>query len=316
MPTGSDLFTNNILIDLDVSIPLGLARGGPEDVWLSEPQMPRQLFNLTKRYLPRNWTAEHRSLVGKALRLIDEHASPVIWPMGKARFLMLSSVTAIIEGLTTLKARFDEATDAKVDSTAYADMRKKMLADHPAFREALASCFPPPERMRRRFRFTWQVFEVQLPRAARLKAAKLAKLDARQKALAAEAVKAQAAAQAFYARHVQAITAEVKEVCARVAERVADGRVVSEATLDAIGNRLKWFDRMCEVVDGKTQAVAGPSIAALKRLVGTTLAADLKDGGAEAARFGAALKRTIVAVDGMADVAVRQAGRSARFLGD
>ena len=61
---------------------------------------------------------------------------------------------------------------------------------------------------------------------------------------------------------------------------------------------------------------AGPSIAALKRLVGTTLAADLKDGGAEAARFGAALKRTIVAVDGMADVAVRQAGRSARFLGD
>ena len=316
MTTPSDLLTNNILIDLDVSIPLGLARGGPEDVRLSEPQMPRQLFNLTKRYLPRNWTAVHRSLVGKAVRLIDEHASPVIWPMGKARFLVPSSVAAVVEGLAGLKRQFDEATDAKVDSKVYADMRRKVLADHPVFREALASCFPPPEKMRRRFRFAWQVFEVQLPRSARLKAAKLATLDARQKALAAEAVKAQAAAQAFYAQHVAAITAEVREVCARVAERVAEGKVVSEATLDAIGNRLKWFDRMCEVVDGKTQAVAGPSIAALKQLVGTTLAADLKDGGAEAARFGAALKKAIVAVDGMADVAVRQAGWSARFLGD
>ena len=89
--------------------------------------------------------------------------------------------------------------------------------------------------------------------------------------------------------------------------------VVSEATLDSIGSRLKWFDRMCEVVDPKATAVAAPTLAQLKRTLGTTLASDVRNDAAVGARFRAALTKAADAVSGMADVALR-AGKVVRRI--
>ena len=134
---GANLLESNYLIDLDVSIPMGTRRGRPQDVRLGEAEMPRAIFSLVKRYLPKSWTAEHRSLEARAIRLLDEHASPVSFPMGKARLLMPLSVEPVVEGLHAIRAEFDEAADVKVSGRNYAAMRTKALAAHPKFREAL-----------------------------------------------------------------------------------------------------------------------------------------------------------------------------------
>ncbi len=134
MTNGIDLLEQNILIDLDVSIPLGVSRGKPEDVGLAEEGMPKAVFALIKHYLPKDWTAAHRALEGRANRLIAEHASPVTFPLGKARLLLSGALEAVVGGLAAIRGEFDEATAAKVDGTADEEMRREALAAHPQFR--------------------------------------------------------------------------------------------------------------------------------------------------------------------------------------
>lgn len=308
-----DLLQHNILIDLDVSIPLGVTRGKPDDVHLTDVEMPKEVFGLVKRYLPRGWTGAHRTLVGKALRLIDTHASPVIWPMGKARFLMPNAVLPLVEGLRGIKVQFDEATEAKVDGAAYAEMRTRVATEHPQFREALERCFPDVATMKRWFRFDWHLFEVVLPRVMKMKATNAVKLDAQQKVLVQEAEKARATIATFYQQHVEVITHEVQAVCVKVADRVAKGEIVTEATLDSVANKLRWFKRMCGMVDPTAACLAMSQVSQLRTLLGATLALDVRTNSAMAAGFQAALTRAADAVVGMADV-VRQPGRFLRSV--
>lgn len=308
-----DLLQNNILIDLDVSIPLGVARGISSDVHLTDEAMPREIFSLMKRYIPKDWTSTHRMLEGKALRIISEHSSPVLWPMGKARFLMPDSVPEILERLQLIKIAFDEQTEVRVDEHYYEEMRQKVLAEHPQFQDALSQCFPPANKMRQRFRFDWHLYEVALPKAAKLRAFKAAKREAAQKAIEQEAEKARQAAQQFYQQHVAVITNEVQQVCTRVAERVAKGEIVTERTLESISDKLRWFERMCGMVDASASSVALPQIGELRKLVGSTLASDVRTDLGVAGRFQSALKVAGDAVAGMADVVLRP-GRYGRTI--
>lgn len=300
------------LRDLDVGIPLGVTRGLPSDVHLTDETMPREIFGLMKRYIPKGWTSAHRMLEGKALRLIGEHSSPVIWPMGKARFLMPDSVPIVLEHLRLIKTAFDEQTEVCVDGHYYYEMRQKVLVEHPKFKDALEKCFPHPTKMRQRFRFEWHLFEVALPKAAKLKAFKSAKREAVSKAIEEEAEKARQAAQQFYQQHVAMITHEVSQTCTRVAERVAKGEIVTERTLESISDKLRWFERMCGLVDSSTSGAALPQIGELKKLVGNTLASDVRTDPDIASKFQSALTLAGEAVMSMSDISLRpgQYGRS------
>lgn len=309
-----DLMQNNILIDLDVSIPLGVTRGMPSDIFLADESMPKDIFSLAKRYIPRNWTSAHRNLEGKALRLIEQHSSPVLWPMGKARFLMPDSVPNVIDGLHLIKAAFDEQTEVRVDGLFYEDMRQKVLTEHPRFREALEKCFPAPSEMRKRFRFSWQLFEVSLPKAAKLKLYKAAKRDVISKTIEQEAEKARQTAKAFYEQHVAMITQEVQQICAKVAERVTKGEIITERTLESVGEKLKWFERMCGVVDTSASSATLPQIEDLRKLIGNTLACDIRVDPDVANQFQSALKSVGEAVTNMVDVTVRP-GQYSRTIG-
>ena len=308
-----DLLQNNILIDLDVSIPLGVTRGLPSDIHLTDEAMPKEIFGLMKRYIPKGWTGQHRLLEGKALRLIADHSSPVLWPMGKARFLMPDSVPIVLEHLNTIKTAFDEQTEVCVDGLYYEQMRQKVLTEHPAFREVLEKCFPPPHEMRRRFRFEWHLFEVALPKAAKLKVFKSAKRAAINKAIEQEAEKARQAAKDFYQQHIAMIIHEVQQVCVRVAERVAKGEIVTERTLESIADKLRWFERMCGLVDTSTSETVLPQIEELRKLVGNTLASDVRTDPETAQKFQAALKQVGDAVTSMSDV-VLLPGRYGRSI--
>ena len=305
--------TNAVLIDLDIGLPLGARRGTPGDLGLRDEQAPREIIGIVKRFLPRDWLSEHHALAGQAVRLLERHASPVVFPIGKARLIAPSAVPEVAGGLAGLKAQFDEATEAKVDGRAYAEMRRKALDRHPKFREALEGCFPPAAEMRKRFRFTWQLFEVALPKGARITAAKAEKLSAYQKVLAGEAAKAQAAVGEFFAEHNRAILAEVQGVCAKVAQRIADGEPVTERTLDALAGKLAWFERMAALGgDGVVAASVKGLVAGLKRQALTTTAYDVRHDGATAASFGTALRHAADACERAAsDV---QAGRNVRKL--
>jgi hypothetical protein len=308
-----DLLQNNILIDLDVSIPLGVTRGLSSDIYLTDDAMPKEIFGLMKRYIPKAWTGTHRHIEGQALRLIAEHSSPVIWPMGKARFLMPDSAPAILEGLQRFKEEFDEMTDICVDHHGYEDMRQKVLVEHPRFREALEKCFPPPNEMRRRFRFEWHLFEVALPKATKLNAYKAAKREAIGKAIEQEAEKARQAAQQFYQQHVTMITREVQQTCSRVAERIAKGEIVTERTLESITDKLRWFERMCGLVDTSASGAALPQVGELRKLIGNTLASDVRTDPDVASQFQSALKLAGDAVTSMSDIAMRP-GRYGRSI--
>lgn len=308
-----DLLQNNILIDLDVSIPLGVTRGLPSDISLTEEAMPKEIFGLMKRYIPKNWTSTHRLLERKALRLICDHSSPVIWPMGKAHFLMPDSVSIVLEHLNKIKIAFDEQTEVCVDGHYYYEMRQKVLAEHPKFKDALEKCFPHPTKMRQRFRFEWHLFEVALPKAAKLKAFKSAKREAVSKAIEEEAEKARQAAQQFYQQHIAMITHEIQQTCTRVAERVAKGEIVTERTLESISDKLRWFERMCGLVDSSTSGAALPQIGELKKLVGNTLASDVRTDPDVASNFQSALKLAGEAVTSMSDISLRP-GRYGRSI--
>ncbi len=314
MTNGIDLLEQNILIDLDVSIPLGVSRGKPEDVGLAEEGMPKAVFALIKHYLPKDWTAAHRALEGRANRLIAEHASPVTFPLGKARLLLSGALEAVVGGLAAIRGEFDEATAAKVDGTAYAEMRREALAAHPQFREALEHCFPEAGEMRGRFRFAWHTFEIALPKGAKVQLLRKAKASNLQVVLAEEADRARASVRDFYGRHVAAITGEVQEVCAKVADRVAKGEIIRESTLDGVAKRLAWFERMCAIVDpAQAKAVLG-QVGKLRALIGGTLASDVNADAATGARFQAALAAAGDACTKLADVS-GAAGRYVRKLG-
>ena len=308
-----DLLQNNILIDLDVSIPLGVTRGIPSDVHLTDDAMPKEIFSLMKRYLPKDWTSTHRILQWKALQLIASYSSPVLWPMGKARFLMHDYVPIVLERLHIIKTAFDEQTEVCVDGHYYEEMRQKVLIEHPTFQATLSQCFPPANKMRQRFRFDWHLYEVSLPKAAKLKAFKAAKREAVQKAIEQEADKARQTVQRFYEQHVAAITNEVQQVCTKVASRVTNGEIVTERTLESISDKLRWFERMCGLVDASASVTALPQIEELRKLVGKTLASDVRSDPAVAERFQSALKLAGDAVVSMADVIIRP-GRYGRSI--
>lgn len=284
--------SNAVLIDLDVSLPMGARRGSAEDLGLKVGEAPPEVFSIVKRFLPRDWLAEHNTLVGRAVRLLETHASPVVFPIGKARLIVPASVPEVAERLTALQRAFDEATEVKVGAAAYARMRREVLEQHPRFREALEVCFPPAMEMRRRFRFSWQLFEIALPKGARLKAAKVAKVAAYQRVLELERLKAQRAVGEFFTEHNRAILAEVQGVCARVAERIADGEPVSERTLAGVASKLEWFERMASLGgDGTVAASVKSLVAGLKRQALTTAAYNVQQDRATAASFQGALQR-------------------------
>jgi hypothetical protein len=310
---GGQLLQGMYLIDLDVRIPWGVRKGKPEDVGLSQDKMPEEVFRLAKRFIPRNWLKEHVYIAGQAGKAINRVASPVTFPIGKARLVPVKALPDLLNRLQQLQADFNERTDLRLNDGAYEQMREDMLERHPEFRSVLMGCFLPVEVMRDRFSLTWQVFELAMPKGGQAKQISDAKAKALAEALEQEAAKAKAQVSTFFEAHRRTICEETLKACQRVSERIAQGRIINEGTLKQISKKTEWFARMLEIGPGVGTEQVQWAVSQLRYATKTTEAKAVRNNTQSAEEFKEALKKAGEELSKITDIEV-SAGQYGRRL--
>jgi hypothetical protein len=282
---GRDLFSEGVLVDLDVGFWSGQKKLAAKDLGLDEKELP-EVFSLgRKRLVPTEALGEIRRIESRAREAVEQNSHK--FPIGGAQFVPIKRFVTLAAALDGLKAEFDREADAfckgyqkfqdevrpeygKAADLAYEIHKDRhggrlSRADFTAnFVAALEAAYPSPVGLRERFHFTWSVFEISMPGSSatgrRVKVAEAVAEGEKIQEIEQEKRDAVYAARQEYQRRVQeqidkfaadvvtGLRQKTVEVCQRVAEFVKDGNV-RETSLDSIRSFIEQFSDLNFVGD-------------------------------------------------------------------
>jgi hypothetical protein len=159
----------------------------------------------------------------------------------------------IEEQLGNFQAEFDKAVEHLWMN--YDTIRDEMLEEFPEHRESLARLFPARDVARSAFYFTWDVFNVSVPRKAQLvafnkeRAALRAKGRAERQATSERAManfrtRLEQRMGEFLADVVTEMRTKVATACLRITERVKKGEVITNKSLNALRGVIDYYREM------------------------------------------------------------------------
>lgn len=239
------VFLDGVLLDVRISFWRGKKPLSPEDLNLRPDDVP-EIFTLGRKMIvPKEAIARFESVGAQVNYLIDRWTFP--FPTGHAHFIPYSVLPQIMIELNRLKGRFDERMEEFF--TNYDGYREQMLAQYPEHRGALEREYDAVPELRRRFHFTWSIFEVSLPKNIRFEAVETstAIMDATARRQALEEAEASYKAQFdqelddFLAQSVGMLREKVATVVAGVSERLKNGEVVNTSTLKSVRDSIDQF---------------------------------------------------------------------------
>lgn len=297
MATLDTVLTEGVLVQIEISIWPGLKSLSAEDLGLKDAEADKELYSLgRKRLVEKERLFKFRSMEVEARRFVERHS--FMFPIGKARFIPLEALPTVVEELERMAADFNR--EAEVLAGEYADIRTRMrerwvealpgihrrLKTRENF-EKFAERFlrrideAYPDDVRARFEFKYSLFQVSLPEDAKLEA--LAEGAARELAKERKKLVAEKSAEmrrevnsqmnSFIIEVVQALRAEVAEVCGRTAQLISDGKPIRETSLQALRSLVDRFRVLNFVGDREIEE----QINEVKNLLNGKISADFRD---------------------------------------
>lgn len=288
------MFLDGVLLDVKVSYWRGKKTLTPEDLGLTKQQVP-EIFRLgTKMIVPKQALDEFERIESRVQYLTDRWAFP--FPTGRAHFVPYTVLPEVTVELTGLRQRFDAEVIRFMGNLA--QYRERLAAQYPQYKEAIERGAMDEASTRRKFGYSWTLYEVKLPKDLHLKAISdkeaREKADAQRKALgqAEEAFRKQYQEQvdAFLNESVGRLRVLVLNAVSTLADQVKEGKV-NQGTVRAVREAISRFRSLNFVGDAGTEVKLqelegllpadkvepGPALDILAAAVQSTVEAATKD---------------------------------------
>jgi len=274
------IFQKGVLIDLNISFWHGRKALKPEDLGLDAEKVNKDLFSLgQKRHLPKEWVRKFSRIDTNARLLLDEWAFR--YGTTQAHFIPLNALPVLIQKLEELQSEFFETVaefqqvynevkyemleayekEAKQVYKRLKQLKKKKAPARSAFirnyMDKIEGFYP--SSIRHKFSFSWNFFEVTLPREHEIEAVEVhQKLqEAEQQQHQADEIirryREQATRQAseFMNSCIQQLRTATIEICNRITHQITkDGGTVTDKRLDRIKEFIGKF-RMMNFLDDR-----------------------------------------------------------------
>jgi hypothetical protein len=221
------LWDSGILVDLTVSYYRATERLSPEDVNADPEKANQREVSLGKKQLFKDEDLKPiERAEGKARNAVHKHS--LGFPIGGARFVPEEAWPELCQDLEEAKQAFDEAVAEFLAN--WEDNKEEMLEEHSDL--LLESDYPNPDFLS--YSMVWHTFELD-PRGEQMDE------------------KIQSAIDEFVRDTVATLRDEVAEKCANQAERLEEGKAISERQLNALRRMIREFEKMNFVGDEPTE---------------------------------------------------------------
>jgi hypothetical protein len=273
------IFSDGVLVDLQIGFWSAKRRNTADDLGIEQEDIPEFVIGLgTKRLVPKELSDSWQRLAARARYILRHHS--FVFPIGNTSFAPTNSLPFIEEELNKLKEQFEKAGESLWKN--YDKIRADMLEEFPQHRAALSRLYPPRELVRRAFYFTWDVFNVTLPKREQLAAFDRKKAADGEKALARYRVKLEERMQNFVVDVVSTMRAKVAAACLAITERVKGGDVVTNRSLNSLRGFIESYRELNFAGDQRIETML------------TALEKEVLTNDADAFKDDAALQRTLI----------------------
>jgi len=246
------VFTDGVLIDLDVTYWSGLRRNTRGDLGLEDATLPAFVVGLgTKRLIPKQYTDAWSSLAGRGRYLLERHAYK--FTVANALFVPLRALVDVDAGLQQIKTEFEASVAAFLSN--YDAIRLDMLATYPEHRDSLAAYYPVASEIAEHFTFEWGTFTVSVPIVEEKKRVALEALtgETERTLLVKYQRDLERKANGFLEEAVRTLRAETVALVTGVGNRIATGEVITEKSLGALRRHVDRFRTMNFVGDHEVE---------------------------------------------------------------
>ena len=260
------VFGKGCMLDLNVSQWTGEKRLHPEDLGLTQDEVPASYSLGRKKLIPAEAIQEMRHWEYKARSCVARHSFP--FPFGEARFVSRTELDECVQELDQIVLEFEAAADNLVAcfSKHRLDMRAEFLA---AAREAyqrratlcgglqesesefvntflvrIDKAYPSENALRAKYSMTYVVFQVELPDLTRATYSDIAQ-DSEKIQVMREAFEltVRQRVRQFVEDTAGSLRKEAHRALTRTAEALRDHRT-TKATLDGVRRMIERYERM------------------------------------------------------------------------
>jgi hypothetical protein len=269
------LFNDGFLFDIDVSFWTATRKLNEEDMGLEDVS---EAYTLGKKLLiPARIMQAFRRIESRARALLDN--SSFKFPLGNAKYVPKPKFIKVIEELKAYQSEYkalvedlilnyqayreemrpvylkaaEEAYETKASKRTIAlnldpALEKAMFIEQ--FMARINSCYPPAESLRDRFAIVWDVYEIALPRLQTGDADQITEsLELHNQVEADYRNQMHTKINAFVEEVVSVLRQEAIQICKHVATNIAEGKVVTNRTIQSLTTFMDKFKDMNFVGD-------------------------------------------------------------------
>lgn len=244
------LFTDGLLINLNIGQWAGLAKNTKEDLGITHNDpLPKYVVGLgMKRMCPHALAKTWGYHASRARTVLYAHAF-TNFPLSGGAFVPAKALPTIIDLLEQHKEKFDKAWRAGLIDN-FDQVREDFLSSQkPEHRERLEQIFPTRAVVEERFYFEYSAYTVSLP-----KKIQGLKDKASEDAMEKFRRDLDTRVEGFLAESVQTLRAKAADLCTTVIDNVKSGKTVSQKNLKSLASFIDRFKALNFVGDTQIEA--------------------------------------------------------------
>ncbi|MEW6770120.1 MAG: DUF3150 domain-containing protein [Bacillota bacterium] len=285
------IFADGVLIDVDIRYWSGQRKLTAQDLQLKE--VP-DIYSLGRKYLVfKEVINNFRRIEKRARRLVDSYS--FIFPVGNTRFMPRRAALEALPRLDEIRAEFMDAAEAFI--ATYDELREKMLQKYAQYRQYLEPYYPDSAWVRSRFSFDYHLYTITAPDVSGMEQVSGEELQAKQMAfeehLRNYRERLSREFDHFIAGVVKQLRFEAAELCNKIAEKVKQGEVVTERSLNRLRQLVDKYTQLNFVGDRQIEEM-------LCNLRDRWLSGEIPD--AKLDQFAGALREVVTAASQVTDI--------------
>jgi len=185
-----------------------------------------------RKLYPEDWRKRFSSVQSKAIAYLKHNSLPFI--LETVRAVPRMRIDKIVTNLNAFKSQYMDLVDEFIDSRD--EIIQQMTQDFPdTFNE---SDFPERVKLRKKFKMWWVIFEVKGPDTAELDSEELTAAFNQAQSEVNEKM-----AQ-FVEESVMLLRKKIGQTVESLSEKLAEGKVVKNTTLESVRNIHAWFKEL------------------------------------------------------------------------
>ena len=244
------IFTSGVCVKVHVGYPGLQKKLQAKDLKVDPKDVP-DIFSLgSKRLVPKKSIEAFQQFEREARGIVDTHSYEFYIP--GIKFVPKKTLKGVLEKLEEVKKKFLTAADQFIED--YPSLREKMLEEYKEYLDALKPYYPPAHKIKKRFKFDINIFEVHLAKNLSIEGVDIeeAKMEseALQKMQKQMELEAQTKIAEFVTSTIEQSRAAIAEAFQSLREKVGEGNVH--------GRTIKKINTMIDTL--KSLNIAGDDI--------------------------------------------------------